>query len=72
MTIHDQAENLRKQVADASTDPEDDDTYDGLKASVGRIAVMARDLGCPSSLIGYLADVCRHHDIEIKGEDDGD
>lgn len=41
--IHDQAEQLRKAVADVP-DPEDSIDYPGLKKSVGRIARMARDL----------------------------
>lgn len=77
----DQAENLRKQLADASTEgPEDDETYEALKVSVGEITreglgllrmfeqgeITFKALDCAArSLVGYLRDVCGHHDIEI-------
>lgn len=67
-------------------DPEDAMTYDGLKASVGRITREMIDLSkmmqCHVSIsdalrrqtrlvTGYLADVCNHHDIDIPEDDDG-
>jgi hypothetical protein len=81
MALHHQAEQLRQAIA---TDPEDAQTYEGLKASVARIARDARELRdvvdamldnrCEPvevralQLSGYLADVCNYHDIEIAVE----
>lgn len=82
MELHDQAEKLRRQVAEES-DPEDPQTYEGLKASVAVLYHMAEDVAalaarsaCRSRLkewsgnvAGYLKDVCFHHDIDIPEED---
>lgn len=84
MSIHDQAENLRKQVADASTEgPEDDQTYGALKVSVGRATRDLLDLlDCTyneavtregirrltADVARYCKDICGGHDIEIPKE----
>lgn len=80
MALHDQAEELRRQVAEDS-DPEDAQTYDGLKASVAAVCRDARAMRETSSLtqtisrmsdlVGYLGDICNYHDIDIPEDDDG-
>lgn len=77
MSIHDQAAKLGQDVGDVP-DPEDSIDYDGLKASVARIARLSRDLQNASAvcrvisvqrqateLAGYLTDVCFVHDVDI-------